>query len=329
MKGNLPVPRFPHRLAGAIAAVLLIGASAGVAAQGTGDRPIRFVVPSAPGSGHDLSTRTLADGLAEELGRPFIVDNRPGADGIIAVERVVQATPDGSTLLSGLGSQVAINPAIYAKLSYEPRRDLAPVSLVARQPMMIVVHPSVPATTPKELAAWSRSRPGEVNYATSTSTFMLAAEAFKRSTGADLVHIPYASGGPAVAALVAGTVQVAVLPATTALPHAQSGKIRALAVAAPARMPQLPGVPTFAEAGLEESVPVWSAVFAPAGTPPAEIERLHAAVVRALARPAIRERLESGGEVIVGSTPQELAATIARDGASMKALVEAIGLPRK
>ncbi len=308
---------------------LAFGGRPDAQAQTPGDVPIRLVAPSAPGSGHDLSTRILADGLSAELGQTVIVENRPGADGIIAAERVANAAPDGLVLLSGLGSQFAINPALYAKLPYDPQRDFAPVSLVARQALLIAVHPSLPVSTPQELAAYSRAHPGTVDYSTATNTFMLAAESFKQRTGADMLNIPYQSGAPATAALVAGTVKVSVISATSALGQAKAGKIRVLAIMGPSRLAQLPDVPTFAELGLAEDVPVWSGLFAPAGTPKATVDRLHEAVVRAIGRPEIRARFLAGAEVPVGSTPEDLAATIASDTARMKALVKAIGLPPK
>ncbi|GMU71659.1 MAG: tripartite tricarboxylate transporter substrate binding protein [Burkholderiales bacterium] len=307
----------------------LLCVTTGIGAQPADDRPLRLVAPSAPGSGHDLSTRILADGLSAELGQVVIVENRPGADGIIAAERVATAAPDGQTLLSGLGSQFAINPAIHARLPYDPQRDLKPVSLVARQVLLLAVHPSLPVSTPQELAAWSRAHPGTVDYSSATPTFMLAAESFKRATGADMQHIPYASGAPAVNALVAGTVEVSFISATSALPLAKAGKIRVLAVSGPARLPELPDVPTLTEAGLVDEVPVWSAVFAPGGTPDAVVDRLHRAIVRAIARPEIRERYAKGAELLVGSTPAELAETVARDAARMKALTGHIGLAPK
>ena len=317
------------RGAAAAFSALLFALSSAAAGQTPGDRPIRLVAPSAAGSGHDLSTRILADGLAAELGQVVIVENRPGADGILAAERVATAAPDGTTLLSGLGSQFAINPAIYARLPYDPQRDFEPVSLIARQTLFIAVNPTLPVSTPQELATWSRAHPGTIDYATATNTFMLAAESFKHRTGADMMHVPYQSGAPAMNALVSGIVEVSVISATSAISFAKAGRIRVLAVMGPARVRDLPDVPTFAELGLPEDVPVWSALAAPAGTPKAVVERLHAAVVRALARPEIRERFLAGAEVPVGSTSAELAATIVRDTERMKALVKAIGLPPK
>jgi tripartite-type tricarboxylate transporter receptor subunit TctC len=307
--------------------LLVLLAPPGAAGQTFPDRPIRLVVGLAAGSGHDQSSRLLAEGLEKELGVPIVVDNRPGADGIIAVRQVTAASPDGYTLLSGLGSQVAINPATYANLPYDPVRDLAPVSLVARQPLLVVVHPSLPVHTLKELVEYARAHPGTVSYSAGTSTFMLVAEALKRRTGADMQHIPYNGSGPALTAVVAGTVQASLVAATSAIAQVKAGRIRALAVSGPSRIAPLPDVPTFAEVGVADEVPVWSGVFAPAGTPAAIIDRLRAAIVRALDTPAIRERYLANAETPVASTPQELAATVVRDGARMKDLVKAIGLP--
>ena len=297
-----------------------------VVAQAYPDRLIRLVVGVPAGSGADLSGRILAAGLETELGQRVIVDNRPGADGIIAVRQVTMAPADGYTLLYGLGSQVAINPATYATLPYDPKRELVPVSLVSRQPLIVAVHPALPVTTLKELVDHTRALPGTVNYGAGTSTFMLATEAFKQRTGADMQHIPFNGNGAAIAALIAGTVQVSVAAATGVLPHAQSGAIRALAVSGSARLPQLPDVPSFREAGLEDEVPVWIGVFAPAGTSSGIVDRLHASIVRALDVPAVRDRLLASGDVLVASTPEALAATMARDTARMEALVKRIGL---
>jgi tripartite-type tricarboxylate transporter receptor subunit TctC len=322
------MPRLPRyaRAAFAVACLVLSLVPTHATADGYPERTIRLVTGVGAG-GHDNSTRLLAEGLSKELGVPVIVDSRPGADGIIGVREVTSAPPDGYTLLSALGSQVAINPATFASLPYDTLRDLAPVSLVARQPLLVAVHPSLPVATLKELVDYTRAHPGTVNYSTATGTFMLAAESLKRRTGADMLHIPYSGGAPALTALVSGTVQVSVIAGTTAIPQAKAGKIRALAVSGASRLAQLPDVPTFTESGIGEDVPVWSAVFAPAGTPRPIVDRIHAAIVRVLATPATRDRFIANSETIVASTPEELAATVVRDTAAMKDLVRAIGLP--
>lgn len=332
---NLPLPsflRFPTavpRALGSLAAVaLLVAASASAAlAPGPAPQAIRIVVGVGPGVGADVTARLLAQGLEAELGEPAIVDNRPGAEGFIAARQVASAPPDGRTLLFGLGSQFAINPAIFASLPYDPQRDFAPITLLARESALVVVHPSLPVTTLRELVDHTRAHPSTVNYGTGSSTFMLIAESFKFRAGADMQHIPFNSAGHAHAALLAGTVQVSVLPVAGAIGSAQAGRIRVLAVSGDRRLRQLPGVPTLAESGQGDEVPVWTALLAPAGTPPRVVDTIREAVLRVLAQPSIRERWTADGQVLVGSTPEELAATILRDTERMKALVKAIALP--
>ena len=331
---NLPLPSSRVltallRALGSLAAVaLLVAASASAAlAPGPASQAIRIVVGVSPGVGADVTARLLAQGLEAELGEPVIVDNRPGAEGFIAARQVASAPPDGRTLLFALGSQFAINPAVFASLPYDPKRDFTPITLLARPAALIVVHPSLPVTTLRELVDYTRAHPSTVNYGTGTSTFMLIAESFKLRTGADMQHVPFNGAGQAHTALLAGTVQVSVLPGVGVIGSAQAGRIRVLAVSGDKRLRQLPGVPTFAESGQGDEVPVWNALLAPAGTPPRVVDMIRAAVLRVLAQPSIRERLTADGDVIVGSTPEDLAATILRDTERMKALVQAIALP--
>jgi tripartite-type tricarboxylate transporter receptor subunit TctC len=289
-------------------------------------KPIRLVVGVPAGSAADQAARVVADALGAELGGSVYVDNRPGGEGIIAVGQVTSAPADGYTLLFGLGSQIAINPVTHANLPYEPQRDLAPVSLVALQVLMLAVQTSLPVHSVADLVAYSRKHPGTVNYSAGTSTFMLAAESIKARTGADMQHIPFTGSAQALAALVGGTVQVSVLPAADAIASAQTGRIRILATSASKRMPALPDVPTFAEAGLADDVPVWTAVYAPAGTPEATVTVLNRALVRALGTPAGRERFAARGEVLVVSSPEELRTTASRDRAKMESLAKRLGL---
>jgi len=314
------------RMAAALLSACLVGLFAPMhaAAEGYPEQVIRLVIGVGPG-GHDTSTRILAEGLTRELGVPVIVDSRPGADGIIGVREVTSARPDGYTLLFALGSQIAINPALFASLPYDPQRDLVPVSLVARQPLLIAVHPSLPVASVRELVEYTRAHPGTVNYSAVTGTFMLAAESFKHRTGADMQHIPYNGGAPALNALVAGTVQVSVISGTTAIPQAKAGKIRALAVTGSSRLSQLPDVPTFSEAGVAEDVPVWSAMFAPAGTPPDVIAKWNADVVKVLNSPDVREKMLAQGAEPAPDTPAEFAAFIARERDKYARIVKASG----
>lgn len=331
---NLPLPSsrvltaLLRALGSLVAVALLVAASASAAlARGPASQAIRIVVGVGPGVGADVTARLLAQGLEAELGEPVIVDNRPGAEGFIAARQVASAPPDGRTLLFAFGSQFAINPAVFASLPYDPQRDFTPITLLARPAALIVVHPSLPVTTLRELVDYTRAHPSTVNYGTGTSTFMLIAESFKLRTGADMQHVPFNGAGQAHTALLAGTVQVSVLPGVGVIGSAQAGRIRVLAVSGDKRLRQLPGVPTFAESGQADEVPVWNALLAPAGTPPRVVGMIRAAVLRVLAQPSIRERWTADGDVIVGSTPEELAETILRDTERMKALVQAIALP--
>lgn len=315
----------------ALVALVVAGAlaSAGApSAQVNADRPIRLVIGVAPGGGPDLAARTLAEGLQGELGLRVIVENRPGADGAIAARNVAGAPADGSTLLYALASQMVINPAVYANPGYDPQRDFVPVSLVARQPVLLVVNSAVPATSVREFVAYTKARPGTVNYSTSTSTFMLAGEQFTQITGANMQNIPFNGGSVAsLTAVVSGTVDASMVSGPTAIQTARDGRLRVLAVSGAARLDDLRDVPTFAEAGVAGfDIPVWSAVFAPAGTPRPVVDRLNAAIVRALRAPAVAKRFQANVETVVASTPEELAETLARDGARVRDLAARIGL---
>lgn len=315
----------------ALVALVVAGAlaSAGApSAQVNADRPIRLVIGVAPGGGPDLAARTLAEGLQGELGLKVIVENRPGADGAIAARNAALAPADGSTLLYALASQMVINPAVYANPGYDPQRDFAPVSLVARQPVLLVVNPAVPAASVQAFVAYTKARPGTVNYSTSTSTFMLAGEQFARITGANMQNIPFNGGSVAsLTAVVSGTVDASMVSGPTAIQTARDGRLRVLAVSGTARLDDLPDVPTFADAGVAGfDIPVWSAVFAPAGTPRPVVDRLNAAIVRVLRAPAVAKRFQANVETVVASTPEELAETLARDGARVRELVARIGL---
>lgn len=306
--------------------VMLISPAAVSRAQLPGDPVVRLVVGLSAGP-HDTATRWLAEGLKAELGQSVIVENRPGADGSIAARHVATAPPDGRTLLSAFGSQLVVNPQLYPSLGFEPQRDLVPVTLVARTPIVLVVHPSVPSLMLRDFVAYTKANPGTVNYGTTTSMFMLAGELLKQRTGADMQNIPFSGGASVLPAILSGTVHAAVIPGSVAIPSAREGRIRALAVLSPARPPQLPDVPTFAEAGVPDfDVPTWTAVFAPAGTPREVVDRLHAALVRVLGSAPVRERFEANADTIVAGTPDALAETVRRDAAAIKALVARLGL---
>ena len=307
-----------------IVAIVLVAAHA--TAQPYPTKPIRMVVGVPAGSAADVSARRVAEGLAQELGGSVYVDNRPGADGVIAVGQVTSAPADGYTILYGLSSQIAFNPATVANLPYDPQRDLVPVSLVSHQPLLVSVHPSLAVTTVAQLVDWSRRHPGTVNYGTGTSSFMFATEALKLRTGADMQHIPFSGAGQALNALLAGTVQVALTPVPGTLGPVQAGRIRALAVTGSRRLPMLPDVPTYAESGLVDDVPFWTAVFVAPGTPKPVVDALHDALARAFGTPAARERWLQSGDILVVSTPDQLRETVARDIARVDAIAKRLGL---
>lgn len=306
---------------------VLLSLSAAVSwAQVPGERVTHLVVGLSAG-GLDTLSRVLAEGLKAELGQTVIVENRPGADGAIAARHVATAPPDGRTLLYAIGSQIVVNPALTANAGFDPQRDLAPVMLLYRSPVLLVVHPSVPVSTLREFVAYTKSHPGTVNYATNSSTFMLMGELLKQRTGADMQNIPFTGGAAVLSAVISGTVQAGILAGSVAIPNAREGRFKALAVFSGARLPQLPDVPTFAEAGVTEfDIPVWSAVFAPAGTPRETVDGLNAAIVRALRNPSVRERFDSYSETIVASTPDVLAETVRRDSNLIKELIARLGL---
>jgi tripartite-type tricarboxylate transporter receptor subunit TctC len=287
----------------------LAGAAAGAAFAQTGypSKPVRMVVPSSAGGGTDIVARIIAPELSKRLGQQVVIDNRPGAGTMIGIEVAAKSPPDGYTLLMGL-STLAINSALYKKVPYDPQRDFAPITQAVSSASIIVVHPSVPVKTVKELIAFARARQGQLNYASAgTGTYPhMTMELFLSMAKLKMVHIPYKGTGPAMIDMVAG--QVATMAATilTGMPQIRAGRLRPLGITSAARSPIVPDIPTVAEAGLPgfESVQ-WYGVLAPARTPKDIITRLHDEVTRVLQQPEIKERLAGDGADLVGSTPEE------------------------
>lgn len=293
-------------------------------------RPVHMIVAAPPGSGFDVTVRVLADRLRVELGAPIVVENKPGGDGILAAQLVAGAAADGHTLLPASQAQMTINPVLREKLSYDPERDFLPVSMIAHSPLVLVVNPKLPATSVRELAALSKSRPGELNYGSGSSTFMFGTELLMRLSGADLRHVPYNGVPPAIGGLLAGDVQVALVNLPPAIAHIRSGKLRALAVTSVAREPSLPDVPTLAEAGVQGyDYVVWVGVFAPAGTPKDVVARLNATIARSLEARDVRERFAAAGIVPVASSPEALAETVRRDRRLIADIAKAAGITAK
>jgi len=278
-------------------------------------KPIRLVVPYSPGGPVDIVGRLTAQKLTDELKQQVIVDNRAGGGGNIAVEIVAKSVPDGYTLLMGANGTNAINPNLYPNLSVKPARDLAPIGMVASSPMILVIHPSVPATSIKDLIALAKAKPGAINFASSGngSTAHLSSELFKSMAGVNMVHVPYKGAGAAITALMAGEVQVMFVTPTLGLPQIKAGKIRALGYDAPARAPFLPDVPTLTEAGVPPTQidASWHGMFAPAKMPRDVLAKLEREVRAAIANPAVRERLVKLGLNPVGDSSAEFTPFVA------------------
>jgi tripartite-type tricarboxylate transporter receptor subunit TctC len=293
-----------------------LGVAFAAAAQTWPGRPVTIVVPFPPGGGTDTGARIVAEQLGRRWGQPVVVENKAGAAGQIGADSVAKAKPDGHVLLMGnIGTQ-AINPALYKKLPYDADKAFVPITLVAELPLAMMVNPGVPAQTVKEFVAYAHSRPGALSYSSSGAGGgpHLAAEMFKDGTGSFIVHVPYRGGGPAIADLIAGHVQLSFMTVLEASGHIKAGKLRALAVTSDKRVPALPDVPTLAEAGVAGFNSIsWIGLLAPAGTP-AEITDKVAADVRAvLAQDEVRRRLVELGALPAGSTPAAFAKLISDD----------------
>ena len=285
-------------------------------AQAWPAKPIRLMVPFPPGGSTDIVARIVAQKLSERLGQSIVIENRGGAGGTLGTAVVAKAAPDGYTLGVASTSTHVVAPGVYAKLDYDPVKDFAPVGLMAVSPYLLVVNPSVPAKTLKELIALAKKQPGKLNYASAGigSTTHLAMEMLKYASATYMLHIPYNGNGPAGTALIGGQVEVLFGSLPALLPHAKSGRARALAVGTPKRSPSLPDVPTVAESGYPGfDASLWLAIMAPAGTPQPIIERLNRELVAIIAAADTREAFDKAGAEPLTGTPADLAAMI-RDG---------------
>jgi tripartite-type tricarboxylate transporter receptor subunit TctC len=275
-------------------------------------RAVRIVVPSPPGGGTDIVARVLAADFSKSFAQPFVVENKPGAGNMIGIEAVARAAPDGYTLLM-VPATLALNSVLYKKVPYHPIRDFAPITLAATAPLVLIVHPSVPAQSLAEFVAYAKRQPGKMSYATAGigTAPHLCMELLKSMAGIDLLHIPYKGTAPAVADVISGQVAAMFATALTARPVIDSGRVRALAVSTPQRVSALPGVPPVAEAGVPGySAIQWYGLLAPAGTPPPVIARINAEALRSLRSAEMKERLAADGAEPQGSTPEEFGALI-------------------
>jgi tripartite-type tricarboxylate transporter receptor subunit TctC len=310
-----------------VAATLMMIAALGAWAAYP-EKPIRLVVPFPAGGGADFMARTLAQKLSERLGQPVVLDHRGGAGGTIAAEAVAGAQPDGYTLLFGTMGTQAINPHLYEKLRYDPLKDFAPISLTHATPRVLVVHPSIPATTIQELIALSKTKPGQLTFgsAGNGSSSHLSGELFKSMAGVDITHVPYKGSGPAATDLLGGRISMVFDSIAVYSDHIKSGKVRALGVTSLKRSAALPNVPAIAEAGLQGfDVSNWLGVLAPANTPKEVIARLNTEIRAAMSDIETRKQLANVGIDPLESTPEAFAETIKTEMAKWAKVVKASG----
>ncbi len=311
-----------------------LAVSAGVWAQSPApedypNRPIRMIVPQAPGSGVDLITRIVAQKLTESFGKQVIVDDRPGANGIIGLEMAVKAKPDGYTMALGVVSALTMNPFIYKSLPYDTFRDFVPVIQLSVNTFGMVVNPSLPVRSVKDVVALAKSRPSEVPYGSFGVGNMthLAAVLFSRETGVKLLHVPFKGGTPALVALLSGEVAVMLAPMQAFTPYVRAGKLRLLATFGDKRSDAFPKVPSITELGYPKLVMVgWSGIIAPAGTPAGIVNKMQQEVARILLVPKTREELTLAGAEPVASTPEQFAAFVKSEADKWSKVIKAAGL---
>jgi tripartite-type tricarboxylate transporter receptor subunit TctC len=318
----------PSNLWTKLAVAAVLSASTVVAyAQNWPSRPVTILVPYSPGGTTDIIARLAAQNMSTAFGQSFIADNRPGASGTIAMRQVVRSSPDGYTLLSNEITQTVVSE-LYPQLGFNPAKDLQAISLIAETPVILAVHPDVPAKNLKELIAYAKANPGKVNYGSGGvgSGPHIAGELFKSVAGVDLTHVPYKGSGPAVTDLMAGQIQVLISAAPTITPHVKAGKIRALAVAGDARVPLLPEVPTAKEAGLPEfKFSIWFGLAGPKDMPSNVVNAIHGEVSKMLAKQDVRDKLVASGANPVGTGPAEFAKRIETETAKWGGLMKKAG----
>jgi len=316
------------KLAAALLATIAVAAGLPAGAQQYPSGPIRIVVPFPPGGGTDILARLIGQKLTESWGQPVVIDNRAGASGTLGTAVVAKAAPDGHTALI-VPAGYAGNPGLYKRLPYDQARDLAPVSWLASGPLVLVVHPSFPAKSIKELIALGRARPGELDFGSAGPGTLphLSAELFSSMSGVKMVHIPYKGAGAAVADLLAGRVPIYFMNILQSLQLVKNGKLRALGVTTPQRSPIAPEIPAIAEAGLKGyDMTNWYGLLVPAATPRAALAKLNAEVARILKLPELKSRLADDGMVVVASSPEQFAEFLARETAKFTKVIEAAGI---
>ncbi len=316
------------RRLGALALLALGALLATPASAEYPDRPVKLVVPFPAGGGADNLARMIMPRVAQALGVAIVIENKPGAGGNVGAEFVARAAPDGYTLLYGTNGTHAINETLYGNLRFDPVADFAPVSRMTLIAAMLIVNPDVPANSVGELIRYAKANPGKLNFASAGNgtTSHLAGELFKTMAGIDIVHVPYRGGAAAATDLMAGQVQMMIDVMPNAYPLAKGGKVRGLAVSTARRFPGAPELPTIAESGVPGfDVSAWDGIFAPAGTPPAIVDKLNAAIRQALDEPELREQLIAHGAVAVAGSPEDLARHVVAEKAKWAKIIRASG----
>ncbi len=308
-------------------AFVLFCAATAAWAQTYPAKPIRMVVGFPPGGGNDIIARMIGAKMQETWGQPVVIDNKPGANSIIAAEHVAKSAPDGYTLLVNATGGMSVNPVLYTKLPYDPLKDFVPISMVGIFPLVLVVHPSVPAKSVQELVAYARANPGKLDYSAGSTAFQVATEMLKQMTGTDIRHIPYKGSAAAIAAVIAGDVQMTIVDTPPLAAQIKAGKVKALGVTAAKRAAAMPELPTVAESGVPGyEMVLWIGVFAPAGTPREIVSKLNAEIVRIVRLPDIRAELAGMGVDPVGNTSEQMAEWIRREIARFGPVVKAANI---
>ena len=317
-------PRIPACL---LSITMTLMAAAPVVAQTYPAKSVRVIVPYPPGGGNDIIARMVGAKMQEGWGQPVVIDNKPGANSIIATEFVAKSAPDGYTLLVNATGGMSVNPVLYAKLSYDPLKDFVPISMVGSFPLVLAVNPSVPARSVQELVAYAKANPGKLNYSAGSTAFQVATEMFKQMTGVDVRHIPYKGSAASITAVIAGDVQMTIVDTPPLVPQIKGGRVRALAVTSAKRAGAMPELPTIAESGVPGyEMVLWIGVFAPAGTPREITGKLNAEVVRVVNLPDIREKLDGMGVEPLGNSSEQVTEWIRREIARFGPVVKAANI---
>jgi tripartite-type tricarboxylate transporter receptor subunit TctC len=307
--------------------VAMCAAAASALAQSYPSKPIRLVVGFPPGGGNDIIARMVGAKMQESWGQPVVIDNKPGANSIIATEFVAKSASDGYTLLVNATGGMSMNPVLYTTLPYDPLKDFVPISMVGSFPLVLAVNPSVPARSVQELVAYAKANPGKLNYSAGSTAFQVATEMFKQMTGIDVRHIPYKGSAASITAVIAGDVQMTIVDTPPLVPQIKGGRVRALAVTSAKRAGAMPDLPTIAESGVPGyEMVLWIGVFAPAGTPREIADKLNAEVVRIVNLPDIREKLDGMGVDPLGNSSEQVAEWIRREIARFGPVAKAAGI---